>query len=64
MWGSPGILEIDGVGVRIYPLSRKRPFTWVKTKVKWTKTLEKLALSHIGDKYSWVGCFKSAFGFA
>lgn len=56
------IESMDGKGVRIFPLSRKIPFSWIKTNVFWTDEIAELTFKHLGDKYSWMGCVRAGLG--
>lgn len=46
------VLEAVSAGVRIFPLSRLRPFFWLPIGVRWDDDLEAFALSKVGARYS------------
>jgi len=57
------VLEaMDGIGVRIMPLSNRLPFYVIKSGVKWTKDREKFALSKVGQPYSYLDAIRGGFG--
>ncbi len=46
------VLEAVSAGVRIFPLSRLLPFYWLPLGAAWSETIEEIALSHVGERYS------------
>ena len=59
------VLEaMEGRGVRIFPLSRRVPFFWIRPSVRtheWNTIVEDAALERIGEKYSFKECARAVF---
>lgn len=54
------IEAMDLKGIQICPLSKRLPFYWIKTNIKWNAKLSEIAFEHIGDKYSVMECIRTA----
>lgn len=57
------ILEAsEFAGVRIRPLSNALPCYWIQSHVNWRDDIETHALSHIGDRYSYMDALRAGLG--
>ena len=56
------VLEASKDGVRIYPLSRRIPFYWSRTGMRWDEDVERYALEHFGDQFSKVRAWQAWMG--
>ena len=56
------IEAMDGIGVRIMPLSDRLPFYCVDTNTDWTNERETLALSKVGEQYSYLDAIRAGLG--
>lgn len=56
------IEAMEGRGVRLFPLSRRVPFFWIKPTIRnhpWNAVVENSAVEKIGDKYSFKECIRA-----
>lgn len=56
------IEAMEGKGVRLFPLSRRTPFFWIKPIIRdhlWNDMVERTAVERIGDKYSFKECLRA-----
>lgn len=56
------IEAMDGIGVRIMPLSDRLPFYHISTIIGWTNERETLALSKVGERYSYLDAIRAGLG--
>ncbi len=55
------VLEAVQPKVRIFPLSKLKPFYWLPLKTEWSKASEEFALARVGEKYSELQAVKAFF---
>ena len=58
------IESIVGRGIRLFPLSRRIPFFWIRPSNRdysWNPIVEETALKKIGEKYSFKECIRALF---
>jgi len=56
------IEAMEGKGIRLFPLSRRTPFLWIKPSNRdriWNHIVENAAIERIGDKYSFKECIRA-----
>jgi hypothetical protein len=58
------IESIEGKGVRLFPLSGRVPFFWLRPSNRehsWNPIVEETAFQKIGEKYSLMDCIRAFF---
>lgn len=57
------VLEsLGSSGVRLMPLSQRRPFYHVATKSKWLRSTEVFALEKLSARYGWIDALYAGLG--
>lgn len=58
------IEAMEGRGVRLFPLSRRLPFFWIRPTIRkheWNSIIEETAIKRIGERYSFTECARALF---